>query len=93
MLGSQVTWAQACQAVLCVGPGVGRGINATSRIQLVIFGLQNRTLGPYLAAINGNLVSVMRDPSMESLRDPPPSLVSRRSMKPCSSKFPILHAK
>jgi hypothetical protein len=34
-------------------------ITATNRIQLVLFGIQNRTLGPYLAAIHRILILIM----------------------------------
>jgi hypothetical protein len=34
-------------------------ITETNRIHMVLFGMKNRTLGPYLAAINGFLISVM----------------------------------
>jgi hypothetical protein len=35
-------------------------LTATNRIQLVLFGIQNRTLGPYLVAIHRILISIMR---------------------------------
>jgi hypothetical protein len=34
-------------------------ITETNRMHLVLFGMQNRTFGPYLAAINRTLISVM----------------------------------
>jgi hypothetical protein len=49
------------------GPRMGRHsrfpglvIIETSRMHLVLFGMQNRTLGPYLAAIDRILISVMQ---------------------------------
>jgi hypothetical protein len=39
---------------------VRQGITDTNRMRLVLFDMQNRTLGPYLAAIDRILIEVMR---------------------------------
>jgi hypothetical protein len=63
-----------------------RAISGTNRIHLVLFGIKNRTSGPYLTAINGILISlvcanynvhtVYNSPNSNS-QDTPPWLSSR----------------
>jgi hypothetical protein len=51
---------QPCQHASIASPRTDRThITETSRIHLVLFGRQNRTFGPYVAAIQRILISVM----------------------------------
>jgi hypothetical protein len=39
---------------------IKKAITGTNRIHLVLFGMQHRTLNPYLVAMNRSLISVMK---------------------------------
>jgi hypothetical protein len=50
---------------------VSSSITETNRTHLVLFGMQNRTLGPYLAAIDMIVISVMESAGQHSTHRPP----------------------
>jgi hypothetical protein len=55
-------------------------ITETNRIHLVLFGAQNRTLDPYLAAIHGILIPVLiASPSEQSVRTVREQRAARRT--------------
>jgi hypothetical protein len=47
-----------CQGAVCKGSQRAL-ITETNRTQLILFGIQNRMLGPYLTAIHRGLISAM----------------------------------
>jgi hypothetical protein len=47
----RATSPRGCRSATCIAE--------TNRIHLVLFGMQNRTCGPYLAAIHRFLISIM----------------------------------
>jgi hypothetical protein len=66
-------------------------IAETNRIRLVLFGMQNRTFGPYAAAINRILISLMVG-AVRAIRWGFHGFVCRPSMKPVGFNRPIWQA-
>jgi hypothetical protein len=55
-------------------------ITKTNRIHLVLFGMQNRTFGPYLAANDKILISLMQAHATERVRCPRKSPLQRLAL-------------
>jgi hypothetical protein len=81
--------------LVCAWRAHGHDIAETNRMHLVLFGMQNRTFGPYLAANNRILISVMRVPRSRGeivRRTKRRKSVSARTPCPTKARAPLLRS-